>query len=244
MINVRKYMLYGWLGMATPAVAISSIVAAILPEGGKRWVARGMARWWARGMLRTTGARCRIEGLDNIPHGGPFIVMSNHRSHLDTPVLIEHLPFLFGFIVKEELMKIPVFSAAMRTIGCVAVSRGKGKGDYSVRDRVAVDVAGGKNILIFPEGTRAPNDDMLDFKKGGVILAIKAGVPILPVGLSGTGRIIPARVLRVNAGDVLMRVGEPIDTTGLTLDDRDELLAQVRTTLEALYQPGYGADPS
>ena len=85
---------------------------------------------------------------------------------------------------------------------------------------------------------------MLDFKKGGVILAIKAGVPILPVGLSGTGRIIPARVLRVNAGDVLMRVGEPIDTTGLTLDDRDELLAQVRTTLEALYQPGYGADPS
>ena len=96
-------------------------------------------------------------------------------------------------------MKIPIFSGAMKTIGCVAVSRGKGKGDHSVLDGVARDVAGGKNILIFPEGTRSASPEMLPFKKGGAIVAIKSGVPILPIGLSGTGRIIPARVLRVTA---------------------------------------------
>ena len=144
MINVRKYMLYGWLGMATPRLP-SPVSLRRYYQRRKTLGGTGHGALVGEGMLRTTGARCRIEGLDNIPHGGPFIVMSNHRSHLDTPVLIEHLPFLFGFIVKE-LMKIPVFSAAMRTIGCVAVSRGKGKGDYSVLDRVAVDVAGGKDI--------------------------------------------------------------------------------------------------
>lgn len=233
-------MLYGWLGFATPAVVIVNGFAALLPLKARRVVARGMARFWARGMLRTTGARCHIEGLDNIPEDGPFIVMSNHCSHLDTPVLIEHLPFLFGFIVKEELMKIPIFSGAMRTIGCVAVSRGKSRGDHSVLDTVARDVAGGKNILIFPEGTRSASAEMLPFKKGGSIVAIKSGVPILPIGLSGTGRIIPARVLRVKAGDVRMRVGKPIWTDGLDLQQRDDLTARVRHEIAELYDPGYG----
>ena len=240
MINFRKYVLYGWLGFATPAVVIVNGLSALLPMAKRRRVARSMARFWARGMLKTTGARCQVDGLENIPHGGPFIVMSNHCSHLDTPVLIEHLPFLFGFIVKEELMNIPVFSGAMKTIGCVAVSRGKGKGDHSVLDSVATDVAGGKNILIFPEGTRSGSVDMLPFKKGGAIVAIKSGVPILPIGLSGTGRIIPARVLKVTAGDVKMRVGKPIETDGYTLDERDELTAHVRSQIAALYDPNYG----
>ncbi|MEE2756020.1 MAG: lysophospholipid acyltransferase family protein [Myxococcota bacterium] len=241
MINVRKYVLYGWLGFATPAVVIVNGVAALLPMSKRRVIARGMARFWARGMLRTTGARCHIDGLENIPESGPFIVMSNHCSHLDTPVLIQNLPFLFGFIVKEELMKIPIFSGAMKTIGCVAVSRGKGKGDHSVLDGVARDVAGGKNILIFPEGTRSASPEMLPFKKGGAIVAIKSGVPILPIGLSGTGRIIPARVLRVTAGDVRMKVGKPIQTEGLTLEDRDDLTARVRAAIEALYDNDYGS---
>jgi 1-acyl-sn-glycerol-3-phosphate acyltransferase len=159
---------------------------------------------------------------------------------MDTPLLIKHLPFLFGFIVKEELMKIPVFAGGMRTIGCVAVSRGRDRADYSVLDAVAKDVASGKNILIFPEGTRAPDDAFLPFKKGGVILAIKAGVPILPVAVSGTGRVVPARVLRVLKGDLLLRVGAPIRTDELTLDDRDMLLETVRTQIESMYVPGYG----
>ncbi len=236
---MRKYLLYMWLGFATPCVLCIGFAARFSGPNTRDKVARGIARWWARGMLRTTGAKCTIEGLENIPGLGPFVIMSNHRSHMDTPVLIEHLPFLFGFIVKQELMNIPIFSGAMKIIGCVAVSRGKSKSDHSVLDGVAKAVSGGKNILIFPEGTRSPNEGFLPFKKGGAILAIKAGVPVLPIGLSGTNKIVPARVLSVTAGPVLMRIGQPISTEGLTLDDRDEFLKRVQGKIEELYVPGY-----
>ena len=175
---------------------------------------------------------------------GPYIIMSNHRSHVDTPLLIVGLPFLFGFIVKKELMQIPVFAAGMRGIGCVAVSRGGAKKDHDVLGDVAQEVAGGKNILIFPEGTRAPTEQFLPFKKGGAVLALKAGVPILPVAVSGTNRIIPARETTVSPGKLLLRIGAPIPTEGLSLDDRDSLLEAVKASIEELYEPGYGCETS
>lgn len=236
---LRKGLLFMWLGFATPMAVLSFTVMQIMPLSIRRRRAHAMARFWAWGMIYTTGTRCRVEGLEHITHSGPFVVMSNHRSHMDVPVAIYHLPFLFGFIVKRELMRVPVFRGAMQTIGCVAVSRGQSRGDHSVLDAVALDVASGKNILIFPEGTRSPNDDFLPFKKGGIVTAIKAGVPILPVGISGTNKIIPARVHTVSSGPVLMKVGEPIPTEGLTLEDRDELLARVQSAIVELYIPNY-----
>lgn len=194
-------------------------------------------------MLRITGSRIKVEGLHHIEGRGPYIIMSNHRSHVDTPLLIEGLPFLFGFIVKKELMRIPIFAAGMRGIGCVAVSRGGSKKDYDVLDDVARQVASGKNILIFPEGTRAPTERFLPFKKGGAVLAIKAGVPVLPVAVSGTNRVIPARETTITPGNLLLRIGPAITTQGLTLKDRDTLIQQVQESIEQLYEPGYGCDP-
>ena len=193
-------------------------------------------------MLRITGSQMKVEGLQHAKGRGPYIIMSNHRSHVDTPLLIEGLPFLFGFIVKKELMRIPIFAAGMRGIGCVAVSRGGGKKDYDVLDDVAKQVATGKNILIFPEGTRAPTERFLPFKKGGAVLAIKAGVPVLPVAVSGTNRVIPARGTTITPGKLLLRIGQPITTQGLTLEDRDTLIQQVQESIEQLYEPGYGRD--
>ena len=190
-------------------------------------------------MLRVTGSSYEIEGLEHVKGRGPYIIMSNHRSLVDTPLLIEALPFLFGFIVKEELMRIPVFAAGMKSIGCVAVKRGGSRRDHDALGEVAKDVAAGKNILIFPEGSRAPTDAFLPFKKGGAILAIKAGVPVLPVAVSGTNRVIPARATTVTPGELLVRIGEPIATAGLSLEDRDGLTQQVKERLEALYVPGF-----
>ena len=238
---LRKSLLFMWLGLVTPITVISFVVMRFMPDTIKKRRAHSMARLWARGMLFTTGAQCTVEGLEYITHSGPFVVMSSHRSHMDVPVAITYLPFLFGFIVKKELMSVPVFRSAMQTIGCVAVSRGQSRGDHSVLDAVAADVAAGKNILIFPEGTRAPDDEFLPFKKGGVVTAIKAGVPILPVAISGTNHIIPARIHTVSSGPVLMRIGAPIITKELTLEDRDALLAQVQSAIADLYVPNYVA---
>ena len=190
-------------------------------------------------MLRNAGATAEVSGLNEALGSGPYVIMSNHRSHMDIPLLIAKLPLFFGFIVKAELDRIPLFRTGMRAIGCVAVQRSRSKADHAVLDSVAEEVKAGQNIAIFPEGTRAPDDAFLSFKKGGVILAIKAGVPILPVAISGTNRVLPARSLHVSAGNLLLRVGKPIETSGLTLDDRDALLEQVRTAIGDLYEPDY-----
>ena len=210
------------------------IVVAIRPS-----IAWSIARWWARGVIRVVGARCRVEGAEHAEGGGPFVIMSNHRSYMDTPLLIAHLPVFFGFIVKEELMRIPVFRGAMRAIGCVAISRRRSREDHAVLDSVAREVTGGKNVRIFPEGSRAPTDDFLPFKKGGVVLAIKAQRPILPVAVSGTNRVIPAHKMRIRPGPMLLRIGSPIPTKGLGMEDRDVLLQKVQDAIVGLYQPAY-----
>ncbi|MEE2785938.1 MAG: lysophospholipid acyltransferase family protein [Myxococcota bacterium] len=239
MNTARKYLLFAWLAFASTAFVLVCAAAQCLNQRRALAITAWMAKWWAQGMLRITGTRCQVEGLSNVQGTGPYVIMANHRSHLDTAVLIRHMPFLFGFIVKEELMRIPIFASGMRTIGCVGISRSKAKADHAVMDSVALEVASGKNILVFPEGTRAPTDDFLPFRKGGVVMAIKAGVPILPIGLSGTGRIIPARVLSIQPGPVMVRFGKPIPTDALNLDDRAELLNQVQCAIESLYIPNF-----
>ena len=109
---LRKYVLYVWLAMATIMVIAVTTFARV---GTEKFLYRSTyraARIWAWGMLRITGTKLDIQGLERVPNHGPFVIMGNHRSHLDAAVLIYALPFLFGFIVKEELMKIPVFAGA------------------------------------------------------------------------------------------------------------------------------------
>ena len=238
-LKLRKYVLYLWLCFATSVVVV---VANLSRLGGARRRVRcthGVARWWARGVLRVSGACCRIEGLEHIEGSGPFVIVSNHRSHMDTPLLIAHLPFLFGFIVKRELMRIPVFAGAMKAIGCVAVSRRRSREDHAVLDGVAVEVAGGKSILVFAEGRRSPTDEMMPFKKGATVLALKAGVPILPVAVSGTNRVIPLEGGTVIPGPLLLRIGSPIVTKGLGMEARESLNEEVRAAVIGLYQPAY-----
>ncbi|MCH2171853.1 1-acyl-sn-glycerol-3-phosphate acyltransferase [Myxococcota bacterium] len=193
-------------------------------------------------MLRITGSICRVEGLDTIEGSGPYVILSNHRSHMDAPVLVASLPFPFGFLVKKELMRIPIFAGAMKSIGCVEVNRDRDGSDHRVLDAVSEQIAQGRNILVFPEGTRSPNDDFLPFKNGGAVLAIKAGVPVLPVAVSGTNRVVPARILRVTPGPLLLRIGKAIPTSGLTMDDRYELMDDARRAIESMYVPDYRGD--
>ena len=162
MNTVRRYLLNCWLVFASTIVVIVAVCAQVGTRGFAQRRVHGIARWWARGMLRITGTRVSVEGLENVSTPGPYVIMCNHRSHLDTPVLIEHVLF-FGFIVKKELMKIPIFSTAMKSIdGCEPLKGLCGSGGSR---RCFEGRCGGKNILIFPEGTRAPDDDLSSFQE-------------------------------------------------------------------------------
>jgi len=195
------------------------------------------SRMWARGLLQAAGVTDFIvKGDEVIYDGGAYVLMANHQSNLDPPALIRSSERPIGFLTKKELERVPLFGWALRATGHVFIDRkDKGQSHASI-DGAAARVREGRCILVFPEGTRSREDgDLLPFKKGGFVLAMKAGVPIVPIGVAGTRHIMPAQSKVVTArGPVAIVYGRPIDTGAFDIDHKDGLLEAVRQAIVAL----------
>ena len=157
----------------------------------------------------------------------PFVVVSNHESFADI-LLISHLPWEMKWLSKAELFRVPILGWMMRLAGDVPVKRGFGPSAIEAMARCR-DILGRKvSVMIFPEGTRSPTAEMLPFKDGAFRLAIEAGVPILPLAVSGTGPALPKHDWRFGRSSATVRVLEPVETAGLTLEQAPELKETVR----------------
>ena len=184
--------------------------------------------------LGLAGIRYRVRGREHIPAHRAVVFCSNHESNVDPPVLFQALHKRLHVLFKAELTKIPVLGAVMLGGGFVPVERERREASMASIDRAAASIRDGNTFLIFPEGTRSKTAELLPFKKGGFIMAIKAQAPIVPVAVSG-GRSAMRKgswLLRPVMVDV--KIGEPVETTGLSLDDRDELIEIVRGRIEEL----------
>ncbi len=226
--------LYAWTFGATPGFAAVAGVAAAFD--GTQAVWWGTSQAWATGLCRTGGVNHFVTSGTEIVDGmGPCIVMSNHESFLDPPFLIRSFARPLSFLVKMELRKFPVFGWSLERLGHVFIDRKDRQRAFESIDKAADEVNKDRAVLIFPEGTRADSDDLLPFKKGGFVLAIKSGAPIVPVGIGGTRAVLPRGnwVKRRNAKIALV-VGEPIPTSGYTLDGKGALMALVRERILAL----------
>ena len=188
--------------------------------------------------LALSGIRYRVAGAEHVPLGRGAVFCSNHQSNIDPPVLYDAILPMMHILYKAELNAIPVLTRAFRYGGFLPVDRRNKEAAMRSIEAGAASIQSGNSFLIFPEGTRSRTAEMLPFKKGGFIMAIKAGAPIVPVAIQG-GRdamrhgssiIWPARVS--------IRVGEPIETEGLGLKDRDALIATTRQRIEALLAEG------
>jgi 1-acyl-sn-glycerol-3-phosphate acyltransferase len=157
--------------------------------------------------------------------------MCNHQSNFDIPVLLGCLPVQFRWLAKAELFKIPIFGRGMRSAGYISIDRFNQKSAFESISQAAQRIKGGVSVMIFPEGTRSTDGKIRPFKKGGFVLAVDAGVPIIPVVLHGTRAIMPKGRLRINHGQVVMDILSPVDTTGYTRDTKDELIEQVRNII-------------
>jgi len=191
-------------------------------------------RTWARLLLWTCGVNVEVYGKENIPRDGAFVVMATHKSHFDIPVLIKEIPRQFRIVAKESLFKIPVFGWAMTVAGYVKVDRADQKQAFASLDRAADNVRTGMPLLIFPEGTRSPDGSLGPFKKGGFVLAIKAGAPLLPVVVDGTYAILPKTTWRIKPGRVKATFGMPIDTTVYSTENKEELMQNVRRAMSRM----------
>jgi 1-acyl-sn-glycerol-3-phosphate acyltransferase len=184
--------------------------------------------------LGLAGIRYRVHNRERIPTGRAVLFCSNHESNVDPPVLFQALHDRLHVLMKAELAKLPVLGAVMVAGGFVPVERDRREASMASIDRAADSLRAGNSFLIFPEGTRSKTSELLPFKKGGFIMAIKAQAPIVPVAVSGGRSAMRKGSWFVRPVMVDVRIGEPIETAGFALDDRDHLIEIVRERIEKL----------
>jgi 1-acyl-sn-glycerol-3-phosphate acyltransferase len=216
------------------AIAILFVLPASLADRDAK-VAYNVARAWAWVNVKVCGSRVSVRGLEHLDPTRSYVFMSNHRSNFDVLALVVALwDFQLRWVAKEELFHIPLFGWALRATKQILVNRADHAQAVASLERARERIRGGISAVFFPEGTRSPRDEMLPFKKGGFVFAIETGTPIVPIGIKGTARILPRDGWTVHeGGDVEVVVTPPIATEGLTLADRDALLARVERTIAA-----------
>lgn len=218
--------------LATIVYGTVSLVVSFFDSTGRKQIA--VARAWARMLLRVSGVRVTATGVGIIDPDRGYVVAANHVSYMDTPVILSTLPVQFRFMAKAALFKIPLLGTHLKRAGHISVPRENprealkalGEAARIIRER-------GISVLIFPEGGRSL-EGLQDFHDGAAYLAIKAGVPIIPVALKGTMEVLPMHSVNVRPGAVELRVGEPVHTEGLTLRDRTELTNTLRERIAEL----------
>jgi 1-acyl-sn-glycerol-3-phosphate acyltransferase len=185
---------------------------------------------WASSVLKVAGVKTVARGVEKLPPGN-FVLAVNHQSHFDALVLFRHIRRHMRFVAKRELTKIPIFGQAMRKAGNIVVDRSGSDADKKLLHEAIEAVRTRVSICFFAEGTRSEDGALRPFKKGAAVFAIDAQVPLVPAALAGTHEILPKGTLAVRARPAALVIGEPLDTTGLTHDDRDSLTTAVHAAV-------------
>lgn len=194
-----------------------------------------VARTWSRGVLFFGGVRAEPVFEQELDPKAQYVFMANHSSLFDIPALLTTLPGQTRFLAKKSLFRIPVFGWAIKMGGFVTIDR---KDLSTARDSFAVAVAQlnehGVSVLVFPEGTRSPTGEMLPFKRGGFLLALKSGLPIVPVGIVGSARVRPKGIFKIRPGRVRVNYGCPMPVQAFGVSKKRELIQEVREQVERL----------
>ena len=216
----------------TAGVTVTAIAMARISKQG-RFITEG-ERLWARGLLKTWGVSVEAEGLERLPAEPPYILMANHQSHVDVPILFASLPIIPGFLAKKELDKIPFLSMALRAGGHVLIDRSDRNSAMRVLKHAADEVRSGKTLAVFPEGTRGEEDRLAPFKKGPFLIAKKAGVPIVPLGILGSRKLLKRNEWLPRSGRVRLLVGQPISPEEIRSMNVDALSDRMHQSIAAL----------
>ncbi|OFV89025.1 MAG: hypothetical protein A3J75_01555 [Acidobacteria bacterium RBG_16_68_9] len=199
-----------------------------------------LARGWCKLIVWTCGIRVTVEGLHHVQPGRSCVIISNHLSNFDIWCTYACVPMNIRFVAKKELLRIPVFGQALAVSNHIVIDRQNPEEAIAIINAAAARSERGICILFYAEGTRSPDGKVHAFKKGGVTLALRTGLPIVPMSISGTRKFLPKRSAVIRPGGrVKIVLDAPIQTSGLALGDRDELTEQVRSIVIRNYEEHY-----
>lgn len=226
--------------IAAPGIAVAtilfgsvSLLVSIFDKSGAKQAA--VASAWSRVLLWITGVKVEVEGLHKISPNGSYVFVANHLSYMDTPVVLANIPVQFRFLAKGGLFQIPFLGWHLSRAGHIRVPRGDARGAVKTMAAAAQTIRErGVSLLIFPEGGRSHDGALGEFKEGAAYIAIRAGVPLVPIGLKGTREVLAFGSAHIRGGHVTMRIGEPVPTKGLALHERVRLTAELRERIVAL----------
>lgn len=188
--------------------------------------------WWSKKALALADARLIVLGRENIAPDENYVVMSNHQSNFDILAVFQAYPGSLRMVAKAELRKLPLLGTAMEASEFIFVDRGNNAEARRALDIAAERIGSGVSVWIAPEGTRSPNGEVGAFKKGGFMLALAAGVRILPATVDGTREILPVKSTRVRRGKTItVRFHAPLDPADYGLERRDEMMSAVRDAI-------------
>jgi len=219
-----------------PVVIVARLIGM---REGPRSIYSWATRTWARSMTRAAGVRVRIHSPERLSPATGAVYISNHVSSFDVFVLAGALP-RYSFIAKSELRKIPLFGYGAEAAGIVFLDRDNRKAAFESYKIAAKEVERGRSIVVYPEGTRGRDYHLRPFKKGPFVLAIASQCPIIPTIVHGSREVMAKGSFRIRSGVIDLHLLEPIETKGLTYDDRADLMLRVWTRMADAMRDLYG----
>jgi 1-acyl-sn-glycerol-3-phosphate acyltransferase len=220
-----------FLGINTAVLGIMVIITSIADHTGN--VVHYIGKFWSRMNLFLVGARVKITGIENIQKGSSYIIMSNHQSQFDVWSLIGYLPLQLRWVMKKELRKVPIFGLGCERMGHIFIDRHNPDKSHEELKVLKEKFSGGASVVFFPEGTRSPDGKLLPFKKGGFVMSLQTGIPILPISVNGSRLLLPKDSTQFKPGIITIIIHKPVPVDGYSYETKDALMSDVRQVIES-----------
>lgn len=235
--SIRSVLAVVIIACITPIFSLAAVMCLLVFRTTEETV-QVIPRMWARWILALSGVDVMVEGLDRLVPGRSYIFMGNHQSQYDIFCLQGGLDWDFRWLAKKELFDIPMFGTAMRKSGAIPIDRSNGRKAMQSLAEAAQRINDGCSVIIFPEGTRSFDGALQPFKVGGMVIAIKAGVEVVPMAICGSRDVLPKGHILPKPGKVTIRLGEPVAVEGFTLKQKAELAELLQQKVAVLLAAG------
>ena len=228
---LRAGWIFFWAGVATIILFIPVMAAALLSRTGN--LPFTMSKWWAYLMLAVSFVRVRVTGREKIRKDTSYVIIANHQSQYDILALVTGLKIQFRWVIKQEILKVPLFGYALYASRNIFIDRrDTDKAKESIRKGLH-RLPPGTSIMFFAEGTRSPDGTLRPFKKGGFMVALERGIPILPVTVNGSRKVLPKGAFAFTPGTIDVVISDPIPSSSYSRETMDELMAKTWQAVHA-----------